>query len=391
MAPDHDDEKTIPRASRHLVVIQATPFCNIDCKYCYLPTRSSTARIERETLKTILAQVFAHPHFAEPVHILWHAGEPLTVPVGFYRDAFALASELAASLDRTFVFSLQTNATLIDDEWIRFFRDCKVRVGVSIDGPDFIHDRNRVTRAGKGTHARAMRGIVRLQEAGVPFQAIAVLTRFSLDYPDEMFRFFVDHVIKEVGFNIDELEAAHQTSSFGESALSGLPDGVAAYRAFIRRFLELIFAHPGSLAVRELQRMSGRLIGGTGHIHNSTAIPMDIITFDYKGNYTTFCPELSASRSERFGDFVMGNVAERPIADLWSSTVFQDVYAEIRSGLERCKATCPYWSVCGGGNQSNKFSEHGRFDVTETIYCRINVKALADETLAFLEAQAATA
>src|SRR5580700_1470841 len=130
-----------------LLVVQPTPFCNINCSYCYLPDRQSTKRMSASVLEQTLRWVFAGDLVREPFCVLWHAGEPLTVPVAFYENATELLHRLNVS-QVPFVQSIQTNATLIDAEWCRFFVEHHVDVGVSIDGPHFLHDRNRRTRQG---------------------------------------------------------------------------------------------------------------------------------------------------------------------------------------------------------------------------------------------------
>src|SRR5579862_7910824 len=216
-----------------LIVLQPTPFCNIDCKYCYLPHRASTQRMPVEVMRRIYSEVFRCKQFGDPITFVWHAGEPLSVPPNFYREAFDLALRINAPFGRKFSQNIQTNATLINSTWIELFQQYSVGVGVSIDGPAFIHDQQRVTRSGSGTHAKVMAGVKQLQDAHIPFNVIMVLTRFALDYPDEVFNFFVDNGIEAIGFNIDELEGMNQLSSNqSENALE-------KYKAFMRRFVDL--------------------------------------------------------------------------------------------------------------------------------------------------------
>jgi uncharacterized protein len=131
-------------------VIQASPFCNIDCRYCYLPDRASTRLIERRTLAKIFERLFESAYLGEAVEMVWHAGEPLTVPIAFYEDAV----DLLAQLNRNNVCvkqHIQTNAMLISQEWCDFFKSHRFQIGVSIDGPRWLHDAQRITRQGRGT------------------------------------------------------------------------------------------------------------------------------------------------------------------------------------------------------------------------------------------------
>ena len=181
-----------------LLVLQPTPFCNINCSYCYLPDRQSTKKMSAETLRQVLDWVFSSGLAREPFSLLWHAGEPLVMTVEFYEEAVALLGQ-ANRGGLTVYQSFQTNATLIDARWCDFFLRHDVRVGVSVDGPDFLHERHRSTRQGRGTLRRVLEGIDLLNARAIPFHVITVLTADSLDYPDELFDFYTAHGIRRVG------------------------------------------------------------------------------------------------------------------------------------------------------------------------------------------------
>jgi uncharacterized protein len=377
-------KKQLVHRTQQQVVIQPTPFCNIDCRYCYLPDRLNKNQISDQVLYKIFNEVFASNEITGRIHFVWHAGEPLTLPVAFYERAFAIAKEVNAQYNRDYFHGFQTNATLINDAWAEFFIAHDVKVGVSLDGPDFLHDRNRVMRSGNGTHTKVMQGIRILQKHQIDFSTICVLTNFSLDYPDEIYRFFVDHGIDYVGFNIDEQEGTNKQSSYGQ-------DGVQErYKWFLKRFLELTNTDQGKLVVREFAWFVPLIISGDSTVFapdNSPSTPLKLLTFDYQGNYSTFDPELAGAASDRFENFRMGNILENPLDSIIHNHVYQQVNAEIQSGVHMCEQTCKYWVICGGGFPSNKYFEHGRFDVTETIACRIYRQATADVIFDYFDNQ----
>src|SRR5262245_28300326 len=188
-----------------LLVVQPTPFCNIDCSYCYLPDRQSTKKLSPEVLAKALSWVFSSGLVRQPFTLLWHAGEPFVLPASYY----AHATELLHRHNTTGIEitqSFQTNATLIDPAWCDFLIEHHINLGVSIDGPAFLHDRHRRTRSGAGTHERAMRGLALLRERGIPYYVLSVLTADSLLYPDELFDFYVSNGITQVAFNVEEIE-----------------------------------------------------------------------------------------------------------------------------------------------------------------------------------------
>src|ERR1700687_369022 len=188
-----------------LLVVQPTPFCNLNCDYCYLPHRDSTRRISAGVLWRTFDQVLRSPIAREGFTVVWHAGEPMVLPILFYEEAFAVLNELnraALRVDHSF----QTNGTLVTPEWCDFIHRHRVKVGVSIDGPAFLHDERRKTRSGKGTHQKVMRGVGCLQDHGIDFHVITVLTSEALDHADALFDFYVEHHIRRVGFNVEEIE-----------------------------------------------------------------------------------------------------------------------------------------------------------------------------------------
>src|SRR6476659_1888577 len=107
----------VPRTSRvRLLVLQPTPFCNIDCSYCYLSNRNSTQRMSLKTLDVISRRVFESPYLGETLEIAWHAGEPLTVPLKWYEEAFAIIAERAPPTLRV-IHRFQTNGLLLTENW----------------------------------------------------------------------------------------------------------------------------------------------------------------------------------------------------------------------------------------------------------------------------------
>ncbi len=367
---------------RPLIVLQPTTFCNIDCKYCYLPDRSKTRRMSFEVVRRVATEAFTSPVFEGEIVFLWHLGEPLSVPVEFYQEAFRDIAKIAADSNRAYVHSFQTNGMLLDADWISLIRRFDVRIGVSLDGPAFIHDRQRVMRGGKGTHQAVMRGVRLLQDNGIPFGVIAVLTEFSLAHADAFFTFFRDEGIPQVGFNIDEIEGVNLTSSFSAT------EAALRYKRFVTRLIELSETEGRTIKFREVWTALRSLSSDRPH-YNLANRPMRILNVDWQGNFSTFCPELTAATSEKYGDFVMGNILTDRLENIFDNAVFKLVQGEVDAGLRMCEQQCEYWQYCGGGEPSSKFFQHGRFDVTETTTCKVHKQGTVDAVLEYLEGRLA--
>jgi uncharacterized protein len=371
-------DRTVPTIQ--LLVVQPTPFCNIDCRYCYLPNRTSKAVVTRETLQNLFSQVFASEWLGGGLSVVWHAGEPMVLPIGFYRDAFDLVEALRPP-ELQVVHSFQTNGTLIDDDWCRFFAEARINLGVSIDGPQHFHDRNRVTRSGRGTFARTIAGIRLLRRHGVPFHVISVLTPQSMAAAREMLDFYIAEGIEQVCFNVEESEGDHISESFREANIDAL------YYRFLSEFWRLSTAAPGKINfVREIEAALQQVIRPReAPFNNQLVEPFAIINMDWAGNIATFSPELLGLKNPAYNDFILGNVNCDALVDLADSLVLARMLADINAGVAMCEEQCGYFSVCGGGEPVNKLAENGTFVSTETSYCRITKMRATDLVLDALD------
>jgi uncharacterized protein len=316
----------------------------------------------------------------EPFVLLWHAGEPLVVPVDWYEAATELLHVCGG--DWQVKQSFQTNATLIDAEWCRYFRQHEIDVGVSVDGPAFLHDQHRRTRSGEGTLERVLRGLHTLHEHDVPFRVITVLTADALEYPDELFDFYREQGILSVGFNPEEVEGPNTTSS-----LQG--EGTATrFRRFLDRFFKLALTADPPMQVREFELSASALL----HARRSGPPrrtqenrPFGVVNVDCEGNYSTYSPELLGLRSTPYGEFALGNVANDSLASVLTLPRFARMEADIAEGVRMCRDSCRYFPFCGGGPPGNKHFENGTFASTETLFCRLHMKACLDVTADWLE------
>jgi uncharacterized protein len=366
-----------------LLVVQPTPFCNIDCSYCYLPDRRNTRKITAEILEQIFAWTFRSGLVREPFTLLWHAGEPTVLPASFYEQATVL---LERHNDSGFEVtqSFQTNATLIDDAWCDFIKRRNVHVGVSVDGPAFLHDRYRKTRRGGGTFEKTLQGMRRLHDHGIDFNTITVLTADSLSYPDELFDFFIENGVRSVGFNVEEVEGPHVHSSLARGGTE------ERFRRFYSRFLDLALAADRPIEVREFNTAQASLSTRLSPaFRTQESRPFAILNVDCEGNFSTYSPELLGLSGPRHGSFAFGNVARDSLEAVLADPRFISIDDEILRGVERCHETCSYAPYCGGGPPGNKFFENGDFATTETLSCRLHKQVTFDVALTKLERIAA--
>ena len=233
--------------------------CNLRCSYCYYLEK---ARLYPETaphtMSDELLELFTRQYIeaqTQPeIVFTWHGGEPLLRPIGFYRKA--LAYQRAFARGRSISNCIQTNGTLLDDEWCRFFHDNGWLVGISIDGPQEYHDSYRRTADNRPTHSQVMRGIELLQKHQVEWNAMAVVHAVNADHPREFYQFFCETGCQYLQFApIVERHAAHadgrQLASLTDreaplTALSVRPDQwgdflIALFDQWVRRDVGRVF------------------------------------------------------------------------------------------------------------------------------------------------------
>jgi uncharacterized protein len=365
-----------------LLVLQPTPFCNINCSYCYLPDRQSTRRMSLETLDRTFAWVFASGLVRGEFTLLWHAGEPTVVPIDFYEAAIRVLVKHNRPGVPVYQ-SFQTNATLLDEAWCDFIHRHGIHLGVSVDGPTYLHDSCRRTRQGKGTLQGVLAGIHLLHEHHIPFHVITVLTADSLSYADELFDFYREHKITQVCFNVEEIEGPNTSSSLVGAA------NAERFRHFLERFVDLASSAEPPLAVREFDTPAGAIRGiryGPGSRTQENK-PWAIVNVDCDGHFSTYSPELLGLSSPRYGNFALGYVASDSLGDVIATERFQAMEADISRGVDKCRESCRYFAFCGGGPPANKYFENGTFASTETLFCRLHKQACLDVALDRLERQ----
>lgn len=175
----------------------AGSLCNLRCKYCYYLEKNNLYQeqkshvISDQMLEKFIKE-YIESQTTPDVLFCWHGGETLMRPISFYRRALELQRRYAGG--RRIDNSIQTNATLLTDEWCQFFRENNFLVGVSIDGPQEFHDEYRRTATGKPTFHKVMQGIRLLNKHGVEWNALAVVNDFNAEYPLDFYHFF-----KEIG------------------------------------------------------------------------------------------------------------------------------------------------------------------------------------------------
>jgi uncharacterized protein len=362
-----------------IVVVQPTPFCNINCSYCYLPERNVKTVMPQSLVRALFDKVFASGWLGDDLTIIWHAGEPLVVPVSFYQQAFQTIESLRPATLRV-RHSVQTNGMLISAQWCELFKAWDVGVGVSVDGPRRFNDQHRLSRTGHSTFERTLAGIRLLRREQVPFHVISVLTPASLRAPQEMLDFYLAEGIEDVCFNVEESEGTHVSGLFASA------DAHSAFHAFLDAFWRLSRNSGRIRFIREIDGMLPRVFrAGDENLKNIQVQPFGMLNVDCRGNVSSFSPELLGLKSADYHDFLIGNVLTHSLEQMWHSQTMAAMSRDIAAGVEACRRECQYFSACGGGAPVNKLAENGSFSSTRTAFCTLTQMVPTDLILEAFE------
>jgi uncharacterized protein len=298
--------------------------------------------------------------------VVWHGGEPLAAG----RDHLGALMAPFRGVEH----HIQTNATLIDDAWCAFLGERKIRVGLSIDGPEDL-TAQRVNRGGRPAYPQIMRGIAALRRHGVPFAALCVVSDPRPGLAARLYAFFRELGCYALGINVEEREGVNTR----DTAHPG-----AAVRAFWAELTAAWRADP-AIELREIEwalRYAGAALAGT----DDELLPRrldPIPTIGYDGRVVLLSPELAGFADPRYGDFASGRVPDTPLDEIVAAAATEPDgwIAEYLSGVEACRAQCRYFGFCGGAHAANRYFEHGRFDGTQTDHCRNSKISLLEGVL----------
>ncbi|MFH1037311.1 MAG: anaerobic sulfatase-maturation protein [PVC group bacterium] len=196
-------EKPKHKLAVHLMAKPTGPACNLNCDYCFYLEKEALFpgnkqhRMSDEVLEAYIRKTAEYQTVPELLYA-WQGGEPTMMGVDFFRKAIDLEKRYAGG--RRIVNTLQTNGTLLDDEWCAFLAENKFLVGFSLDGPKDIHDRHRRDRGGEPTFDRVMRAMELMKKHAVEFNILACVTRASAKRPLDMYRFFKKEGVRFIQF-----------------------------------------------------------------------------------------------------------------------------------------------------------------------------------------------
>ena len=346
--------------------------CNLDCTYCFFLSKEllydhDSQRMSAEGLETYLANLLDSQPDGR-VEVAWQGGEPTLRGLAFFRRAVELAEQLRRPGQQV-SHALQTNATLLDDEWGEFLADHSFLVGVSIDGPAQLHDAFRVNKAGRGTHDLVLRGWEVLRRHGVDTNILCTVHAANQDHPVEVYRYFRDTlgaqflqfipIVERVpAEHLALAEQGWRPGAHGKRTLLYRQQGDRVttrsvdprkYGSFLSGiFDEWLSRDVGKVFVQDFDVALGNVFGQhTLCVHSpecGTAIAVE-----HNGDVYS-CDHYVEP------DFRLGNVADRSLQAMVISPVQREFGRAKLSTLPRQCIECPVRWACHGGCPKDRFT-----------------------------------
>jgi uncharacterized protein len=337
-------------ASREFQVFAkpAGALCNLACHYCYylekehLHAPGESFRMRDEVLEQYIVQHIAASTEAV-IHFSWHGGEPTILGLDYFRKIVALQRRHRPA-GRRIVNGVQTNGTLLDDDWCRFLAAEGFAVGLSLDGPRPMHDRYRVTKEGEPTFERVLRGYRLLQQHGVLCEVLCVVNAHNVQYPLEVYRFLKQIDARHISF-LPLVERAPE-------ARDGVSERTVPAEAW-GRFLCTVF---DEWLARDIGRIKVQIFEeavrpafGQEHtlcIFRATCGGVPVI--EHRGDFFS---------CDHFVDpeHCLGNIQSTPLVELLDSPRQKAFGQAKRDTLPGCCRTCEVLAMCNGACPKDRF------------------------------------
>jgi serine-type anaerobic sulfatase-maturating enzyme len=361
----------VPRAF-HVLAKPSGATCNLDCDYCFFLSKEmlypgSRFRMAEELQELYIQQLLEAHRTVPEVIVAWQGGEPTLMGLPFFRRSIQLLSENARPGQRV-LNTLQTNGTLLNDEWAEFLAEHRFLVGISIDGPREIHDRYRVDKGGKPTFDRVMRGLEVLRRHGVDFNVLTTIHAANEQHGREVYRFLRDECGAEFMQFIPIVERATPetlalaNAGWGERSrmrplytLDGSlvtdrtvsPEGYG--RFLIDVFEDWVRRDIGAVYVQMFDTALANWVGEPGGmcVHSRTCGTQ--VALEHNGDLYS-CDHFVEPR------YLLGNIQELPMLDLVASPQQRKFGQDKYDTLPQYCLECDVRFACHGGCPKDRFA-----------------------------------
>ena len=320
--------------------------CNLDCGYCYylekkdLYPHAGAFRMADDLLESYIVQhIEAAPR--ESILFSWHGGEPTVLGLDYFRRIVELQRKHRPA-GREILNGIQTNGTLLDDEWGRFLAAEKFYVGLSIDGPKELHDHYRVTKGDKATHKQVLQAFRLLQQHRVSTDVLCVVHHLNVRQPTAVYRFFKDIGVEYLQF----LPLVRRAADHGVNAQSVPADAYGTFLCTV--FSEWIRHDIGRIGVQNFDEAARPFLGMEHALCVWRETCGDVVVVEHNGDM--FSCDHFVDREHR-----LGNIRATPLVELLEHPELRQFGRNKRDILPRYCRECEVLRLCNGGCPKDRF------------------------------------
>jgi uncharacterized protein len=340
---------TQPMPAFHVMTKPIGARCNLNCEYCFYLSKQALyagerSRMSDEVLESYLCQLIT-AHRTPEVTVAWQGGEPTLMGLDFFRRAVAI-EERYRKPGMVIQNTLQTNGTVLDDEWCAFFRAHRFLIGVSLDGPPEMHDAFRLDRRGKPTAGRVVEGIRLLQKHGVEFNILATVNAANAGHPLEVFRYLRDEIGAEFIQFIPIVERSDQATGVSHRSVTAEQWG----QFLITVFDEWVRRDVGSVYVQIFDAALAAWAGVPSGLCMFSETCGDALALERNG-------DLYACDHFVDPEHLLGNIQQVQLIDLVGSERQRAFGRQKREALPPDCRRCPVRFACHGECPKNRFIE----------------------------------
>lgn len=320
--------------------------CNLDCEYCFYLRKEdlyqgSSFRMGDQALESYVRQYIAAQHVPE-VNFAWQGGEPTLMGLDFFRSAVMYQKKYARPGKRI-ENALQTNGTLLDDEWCKFFAENRFLIGISLDGPREAHDFYRKDKGSAPTFDRVLRAVQLLKKHKVDFNILTCVSAANVEQPLEVYHFLRDEIGAEYIQFIPIIERENATGFQEGTALTSRSITGEQYGRFlISIFDEWVRRDVGMVFVQMFDTALGRWLGAPGGLCVFQETCGLALALEHNGDVYS-CDHFVEPRHR------LGNLLETPLTELVGSVQQKQFGLDKRESLPRYCRECPVLFACNGG------------------------------------------
>ncbi|HEX7119267.1 MAG TPA: anaerobic sulfatase maturase [Longimicrobiales bacterium] len=336
----------------HLLAKPTGAICNLACRYCFFLSKEtlypgSRFRMSDEMLETYIRQLI-ESHRTPEVTIAWQGGEPTLMGLDFFRRSIELEQKYRKP-GMTIRNTIQTNGTLLDDEWCAFFREHDFLVGISIDGPRRLHDAYRVNKGGRPTFDQVMRGLGHLQKHGVEYNVLTTIHAANADHPLEVYRFLRDEAGASFIQFIPIVERENETGFQEGSTVTDRSVTAEQYGRFlIAVFDEWVRRDVGRVFVQMFDVALASWVGAPPGLCVHAPTCGRALALEHNGDLYS-CDHFVEPK------YLLGNIGETPMLELVASEPQARFGRAKLETLPRYCRECDVRFACHGGCPKDRF------------------------------------